>query len=182
MTFGEAINAALRDLGLGETEISHDQYDRLFLQYANDAVLELSKDCRPVARDEQVSVTAGEFSLSALAHPVYNLLRVRAGDRIYHTRAEGDVIYLCADYTGQVLVTYEYYYEPAVLTTDTIPLPAPYLRLVPMYISSQFGLGGDRWQQQRGRTQLQMFQELRRDIKKNQYGATDSYRLKNRGW
>lgn len=182
MTFGEAIGAALLDLGLGDTEIAHDQYDRILMQYANDCVLELSKDCRPVAHDESVSAVDGAFSLSSLAHPVYNLLRVRAGDRIYHTRAEGDEIYLCAAYTGTVQVTYEYYYTPARLKTDEIPLPAPYLRLVPLYMTSQFGLGGDRWQQQRGRTQLQMFQELRRDLKKNQYGATDSYKLKNRGW
>jgi hypothetical protein len=80
------------------------------------------------------------------------------------------------------MVTYEYFYKDALLKDDEIPLPVQYHRLVPIYISAQFGLDGDRWQQNRGRTKLQMFQELRRELRKNQHGATDSYKLKNRGW
>lgn len=182
MTFDEAIRAALIDLQLGVTPHAHEQYDDLFLSYANECVLELSKDVRPVAHDEVVSATAGLFDVSALAHPIYNLLRVRAGDRIFHTKAEGSSIYLCELYTGNVMVTYEYFYPEALVKDDEIPLPPQYHRLIPIYISAQFGLDGDRWQQNRGRTKLQMFQELRRDLKRNQHGATDSYKLKNRGW
>lgn len=182
MTYDEAIDAALRSLQLGLTEHAHEQFDDTFLGYANECVLELSKDVRPVAHDEVVSVTDGWFDVAALAHPIYKLIRVSAGDRIYHTKAEGGRVYLCANYTGNVKVTYEYFPAPAMLKTESIPLPEQYHRLVPIYIAAQFEMDGDRWQQQRGRTKLQMFQELRRDLKKVQHGATDSYKLKNRGW
>ena len=182
MTYDEAISAALLDLQLGTTEHSHEQYDDMFLQYANECVLELSKDVRPVAHDEVVSVVDGWFDASALSHPLYNLIRVRAGDRVYHTLCEGDRVYLCANYTGNVQVTYEYFPEPARLKTESIPLPAQYHQLLPIYISAQFSLEGDRWQQNRGQAKLSMFQALRRDLKKVQHGATDSYKLKNRGW
>jgi hypothetical protein len=182
MTYDEAIDTALRSLQLGLTEHAHEMYDDMFLSYANECVLELSKDVRPVAHDEIVSVADGWFSVSALAHPIYNLLRVRAGDRIYHTKVEGDRVYLCNTYTGNVQVTYEYFPESAQLKTDSIQLPEQYHRLVPIYIAAQFEMAGDRWQQQRGRSKLQTFQELRRDLKKVQHGATDSYKLKNRGW
>lgn len=182
MTYGEAIDAALRDLGFGLTEHAHESYDDLFLQYANACVLELSKDVRPVAHDESVSVVNGLFDLSDLAHPIYNLLRVRVGDRIYHTKVEGDRVYICADYTGQAAVTYEYRYSISPLKTDEIPLPEPYHQLVSVYIAAQYDLTGDRWQQSRARSRLQMFQELRHGLKKYQHGSTDSYKLKNRGW
>lgn len=182
MTFDEAIEAALRDLQLGVTEHSHEQYDDLFLQYANQCVLELAKDARPVVHDEVVSVTDGLFSLSDLSHRLYDLIRVRAGDRIYHTKAEGDMVFLCNNYTGNVQVTYEYFPKIAATKSEAIPLPEQYHQLVPMYISAQFGLDGDRWQQNRGQAKLSMFQALRRDLKKFQHGTTDSYKLKNRGW
>lgn len=183
MTFSNAIDAALKILGLGTTQYAHDQNDSLFLQYANACVLELTKDVRPVAFDEVVSVTGGTFLVSSLTHPIYQLLRVRTDDRVYHTRAEGPLVYLCdSDYTGNVKVTYEYYYTMAADKTATIPLPEQYHQLVPLYITGQFYLTGDRWQQRQGQAQLQLFQELRRDLKKEQHGSTDSYKLKNRGW
>lgn len=182
MTFGEAIDYALNDLGLGTTEHSHNQYDAQLMQYANACVLELTKDARPVAHDETVSAVDGLFDISALSHPLYNLLRVRAGSRIFHTRAEGEKIYLCEDYTGTVSVTYEYYYELETSKVADIPLLQRYHQLVPIYMAAQFQMAGDRWQQAQGRTKLQIFQELRSNLKKVQHGATDSYKFKNRGW
>lgn len=182
MTYAEAIDTALKSLQLGLTEHAHEQFDDTFLGYANEGVLELLKDVRPVAHDEIVSVSDGCFSTSVLAHPIYNLLRVQAGDRVYHTKAEGDRVYLCANYSGNVKVTYEYFPAPALVKTESIPLPEQYHQLIPIYIAARCDMDGDRWQQNRGRTKLQMFQELRRDLRKVQHGATDSYKLKNRGW
>ena len=184
MTYGEAVDLSLRDLGLGVTEYSREQYDAQMLSYANAAVLELTKDCRPAAIDEVVAAVSGRFSVSDLQHPLYRLLHVKSDEREYHTMEEGGTIYICQDYTGDLKVTYEYYYDPALTRDDEIPLPAQYHQLIPLYISAKFLLsnGGDKTQLSRAQTNMSLFSQLRNNLRRPQHGATSASKLKNRGW
>lgn len=190
MTYGEAVESALRILTLGTTSYSHEQYDDILLQYANAAVLELSKDSRPVAVDEVVSVVGGQFLFSSLAHAVYSLIRVvdtNDQPREFCTRADGNQVYLCNDsLTGNVKVTYSYFPE-AVTTADMdntdIPLPEQYHRLVPFYIAGQYQLSSaDRYTLASGQSQMQIFNSLRRGLHKPENGTTRSHKIRNRGW
>lgn len=187
MTYGEAVESALKTLNFGTTSYAHDQYDAALLQYANAAVLELTKDSRPVAVDEDITITAGKFLFSDLANAIHSLIRVIDADgNLLRTRADGDQVYTCRPYTGAAKVTYQYY--PEYVTTATmndaeIPLPKQYHQLVPIYIVGQYLLGDAGSDGlARGQAQMQLFSALRRSLHKPENGTTRSHKLRNRGW
>lgn len=187
MTYGEAVESALRTLQMGATSYAHEQYDDILLQYANAAVLELSKDSRPVA-EETVAVADGSFLFSDLQYAIHALIEVRdANNKILHTKADGDRVTVCRQESGTVKVLYEYY--PDYVGTDAmaetaIPLPRQYHRLVPTFISAQYLLSdaSDKVGFSRGQSLMQIFSAQRRNLHKPENGSTRSYKLRNRGW
>ena len=189
MTYGEAVESALRTLSLGITSYAHEQYDDVLLQYANAAVLELSKDSRPVV-EETVAVVDGKFRFSDLQYAIYSLIRITDPDGgfILRSMADGDYVQLCTPLTGEVKVRYEYYPDPvstADMNETVIPLPRQYHQLVPTYVSAQYLLSdaaSDKVSFSRGQSLMQIFNALRRGLHKPENGTTRSYKLRNRGW
>lgn len=187
MTYGEAVESALRTLQMGATSYAHEQYDDILLQYANAAVLELSKDSRPVT-EETVAVADSMFLFSDLQHAIYALLEVHDTDgNVLHTKANGDCVTVCRPTNAVVKVLYEYF--PDYVGTDVmdhteIPLPRQYHGLVPTFIAAQYLLSDatDKVGFNRAQSLMQMFNAQRRNLHKPENGTTRSYRLRNRGW
>lgn len=187
MTYGEAVESALRILNLGTTPYAHEQYDDILLAYVNAAVLELSKDSRPVA-EEEVSVEDGVFHFSDLDHAIYSLIEITDEDgNVLRTKADGDRVRFCHPFTGTATVLYAYFPDAvtsADMATTDIPLARQYHGLVPMYASGQYLLSdaSDNVGITRGQAQMQLFQAQRAALHKVENGTTRSHKMLHRGW
>ena len=194
MTFSEIIKMALAHLEYGTDDDSVAAFNERFMIYANDAV-------RMIAEDLKMSRTIDVTLEDGVLVPDFDALREAYGDEATKTEevfvmkgnckvllpfvqanAYNEIRVFGCEPDAAVKLTYRY--VPTYVTDgDSVPMiPAPFHPIIYLYIvhchhntrSTSTDYDRTKW--------LQMFNQQRKRIMKQAYGALDTYQIKNKPW
>lgn len=195
MTFSDIIKMALAHLEYGTDDDSVAQFNERFMIYANDAVRIIAEDLKMCDTISQTVAWNNTFVLD-LDHirDDYEQVVTKV-EEVYMMRGNCKVLlpFVQGDQLGQYevygckpndTIKVRYRYLPVYMTDgDRAPgIPEPFHPIIYLYIvhchhntrSTSTDYDRTKW--------LQMFNQQRKRIMKQAYGALDTYQIRNKPW
>ena len=194
MTFSDIIKMALAHLEYGTDDDSVAAFNERFMIYANDAVRIIASDLK-LSKTRDIALTNGvlTFDFDDMqtdygedVTKVEEVFVMKRDCKILLPFVEGDAynewrVFGCEP---DETVSVKYRYLPVYATDgDAVPaIPAPFHPIIYLYLvhchhntrSTSTDYDRTKW--------LQMFNQERKRIMKQAYGALDTYQIRNKPW
>ena len=179
MTLSEIIVSALEQLDRGSDPQLVTKFEGRFMQYANEAVQDLSKHF-PMHKTDIV-ISDGKFYTTDLSQWAVKILSIKKDGRNTHWdlgEESGEII--CE--AGELEVKYKFVPKPMVNASDTPTIPEQLHQCIVTYVVAREKGSGDPTTQGSAGMYFQLYNDQKRKLSQTYLGAPSSYQFINRRW